>query len=158
MSKEKEKFSKNIMIKNRRAEHEYSFIQEYEAGIILSGTEIKSIRGGYANLNDSFCTIDNGELFVRNLHIAEYTNGTYSNHEAKRVRKLLLKKNELKKLDKKLREKGFTIIPFKLYINDRGFAKLAIELAQGKKSYDKREALKERDVKKDIAKIMKQYK
>jgi SsrA-binding protein len=125
---------------------------------VLTGTEIKSIRAGYANLNDAFCSIEHGEVIVRNLHISEYTNGSYYNHEAKRVRKLLLKRNEIKKLERKLKEKGLALIPFKLYINERGFAKLAIELAQGKKSYDKRETLKERDVKRDIDKVMKQYK
>jgi SsrA-binding protein len=158
MAAEKAKYSKIVMIKNRRAEHEYAFVQEYEAGIVLTGTEIKSIRAGYANLNDAYCTFENGEIHVRGLHISEYANGTYYNHEAKRVRKLLLKRQELKKLERKLKEKGFTIIPFKLYTTERGFAKLGIALAQGKKTFDKRNTLKERDIKRDIDKVVKQYK
>jgi SsrA-binding protein len=158
MAKEKDQYKKIVNIKNRRAEHEYFFLQELEAGIMLTGTEIKSIRAGYANLNDAYCSFEQGELYVRGLHISEYSNGTYYNHEAKRMRKLLLKKNELKKLERKLKEKGFTIVPFKLYTTERGFAKLGIALAQGKKNYDKRQTLKERDVKKDLDKAMKQYK
>lgn len=157
MSKDK-KVQKNVMITNRRATHEYYFVSEYEAGIVLTGTEIKSIRAGYANLTDGYCVFEQGELYVKNLNISEYANGSYYNHEAKRTRKLLLRRSELRKLERKLKEKGMTIIPYKLYISDRGFAKLQIALAQGKKTYDKRETLKERDVKRDMDKVMKAYK
>lgn len=157
MSKDK-KVQKNVMITNRRATHEYYFVSEYEAGIVLTGTEIKSIRAGYANLTDGYCVFEQGELYVKNLNISEYANGSYYNHEAKRTRKLLLRRSELRKLERKLKEKGMTIVPYKLYISDRGFAKLQIALAQGKKTYDKRETLKERDVKRDMDKVMKAYK
>jgi SsrA-binding protein len=154
----KEKGQKNVMITNRRAAHDYAFVLEFEAGIVLTGTEIKSIRAGYANLSDSFCIFEHGELYVRNMNISEYANGSYYNHETRRVRKLLLRRNELKKLERRLKERGMTIVPYKLYISDRGFAKLQIALAQGKKSFDKRETIKERDVKRDIDKVMKAYK
>lgn len=154
----KDKNQKNVMITNRRATHEYSFVTEYEAGMVLTGTEIKSIRAGYANLADAYCVFEHGELYVRNMNISEYANGSYYNHETRRTRKLLLRKPELRKLERKLKDKGMTIVPFKLFISDRGFAKLQIALAQGKKSYDKRESIKERDVKRDIAKVMKAYK
>lgn len=153
----KDSKQKNIMITNRRATHEYAFLLEYEAGIMLTGTEIKSIRAGYANLTDAYCTFEHGELYVKNMNISEYANGSYYNHEAKRMRKLLLHRKELKKLERRLKEKGLTIVPYKLYISERGFAKLQIALAQGKKSYDKRESIKERDVKRDIDKAMKKY-
>jgi SsrA-binding protein len=158
MAKEKDKYRKIVNIQNRKATHEYFFVQELEAGIVLTGTEIKSIRAGYANLSDAFCSIEHGEMYIRGLHISEYANGTYYNHEAKRSRKLLLKSNELKKLERKLKEKGFTIIPYRLYTTERGFAKVAIALAQGKKMFDKRQTIKERDVKRDLDKAMKQYK
>jgi SsrA-binding protein len=154
----KENKQKNVMITNRRATHEYAFLLEYEAGIMLTGTEIKSIRAGYANLTDAYCVFEQGELYVKNMNISEYANGSYFNHEAKRMRKLLLNRSELRKLERRLKEKGLTVIPYKLYISERGFAKLQIALAQGKKSYDKRESIKERDVKRDIDKVMKSYK
>lgn len=157
MAKENSKKSK-IEIKNRRAGFEYHFVQEYEAGIVLTGTEIKSIRAGNANLNDAYCVFENGELWVRNMYIAEYEYGTNQNHEPRRNRKLLLRKTELRKLDRRVREKGFTIIPFKLYLNERGFAKLLIELATGKKSYDKRETIKQRDDKRQLDRLKKVYK
>lgn len=153
----KENKQKNIMITNRRAAHDYAFLLEYEAGIMLTGTEIKSIRAGYANLSDAYCMFEHGELYVRNMNISEYANGSYYNHEAKRMRKLLLHGRELRKLERRMKEKGLTIIPYKLYISDRGFAKLQIALAQGKKTFDKRESIKERDVKRDIDKVMKKY-
>jgi SsrA-binding protein len=154
----KEKGQKNIMITNRRATHEYFFVLEFEAGIVLTGTEIKSIRAGYANLTDAYCIFEHGELYVKNMNISEYANGSYFNHDTRRMRKLLLRRQELRKLERRLKEKGTTIIPFKMFISDRGFAKLQIALAQGKKSFDKRETIKERDVKRDIAKVMKAYK
>ncbi|MFZ4523400.1 MAG: SsrA-binding protein SmpB [Bacteroidales bacterium] len=136
---------KSINIRNKRASHEYFLIQEVTAGIQLTGTEIKSIRDGTASIVDGYCTYTNGELFVRNMHIAEYSFGTHYNHEPKRDRKLLLTKRELKKLLVKVKERGFTIIPVLLFINERGLAKLTIALARGKHSYDKRETLKQKD-------------
>lgn len=136
---------KTINIKNKRASHEYFLIQEITAGIQLTGTEIKSIRDGTANIADAYCTFTGNELFVRNMHIAEYSFGTHYNHEPKRDRKLLLTKRELKKLSTKVKERGFTIIPVLLFINDNGLAKLTIALARGKHAYDKRETLKQKD-------------
>ena len=142
-------------IKNKRAYFEYSILDKYTAGIKLMGTEIKSIREGKANLNDAFCTFIDNQLYVRNLHISEYSYGSFYNHEAKRDRVLLLNKKELKKLQTRGEEKGLTIVPLSLFINERGFAKLEIGLAQGKKTYDKRETMKERDTKIEIDRAMK---
>jgi SsrA-binding protein len=146
---------KEVNIKNRKASFEYSFIDKYEAGIQLTGTEIKSIREGEANIADAFCTFYNDELFVRNMHISAYKEGTYNNHEAKRDRKLLLNKKELKKLSGKLKDKGLTIVPLRLFIADSGYAKLEIALSKGKKSYDKREDLKSKDAKREMDRRMK---
>jgi len=143
-------FAKTITIKNKKAYFEYFLLEEFVAGIQLVGTEIKSIREGKVSFVDSFCTFFKGELFVRNLHIAEYRLGTHYNHDPKRDRKLLLNARELRKLETKSREKGFTIIPFMLFINEKGFAKLKIALAKGKHNYDKRETLKQKDVKREI--------
>lgn len=145
----------NIVIKNRRVTFEYELIERFTAGIQLLGTEIKSIRYGKANLTDSFCQFYGNELFVKNLHISEYDMGTCNNHEAKRDRKLLLTKKELQKLNKKVKESGLTIACVKLFINSKGFAKLEIALAKGKKTYDKRESLKQKDAKRDIDRLMK---
>lgn len=153
MTKEKQK--QKIEIRNRRASYEYHFEQEYEAGVMLTGTEIKSIRSGNANLNDAYCLFEQGELWVRNLYIAVYELGTDNNHEPRRTRKLLLRKPELRKLERRVKEKGFTIVPYKLIINDRGFAKLIIELSSGKKSYDKRETIKARDDKRSLDRLKK---
>lgn len=139
-----------IKIKNKKASFEYFLIERFIVGIQLFGTEIKSIRDGKANLKDSYCMFVKSELFVRNLHIAEYTYGTYNNHDPKRDRKLLLTKRELKKLLSKVNEKGFTIIPVQLFINERGLAKLEIALAKGKHTYDKRESLKQKDSKREM--------
>ena len=141
---------KSVSIKNKRASHEYFLVQEFTAGIQLTGTEIKSIRDGKANLADAYCTFTGTELFVRNMHIAEYSYGTHYNHEAKRDRKLLLTKKELKKLAIKVKERGFTIIPVLLFINDNGIAKLNIALARGKHAYDKRESLKQKDMMREM--------
>jgi SsrA-binding protein len=138
------------MIKNKKASFEYHFLNTYKAGIILSGTEVKSIREGKANLTDSFCVFVDGELYVKNLHISEYKQGSYNNHEPKRMRKLLLEKIELRKILSKLKDKGTTIIPIQLFFNERGYAKLEIALAKGKKIYDKRESLKEKDVRRQM--------
>lgn len=139
-----------VNIKNKRAAHEYFLLQEFTAGIQLMGTEIKSIREGKATLVDSYCAFKGDELFVMQMHISEYTHGTYNNHEPKRDRKLLLNKRELKKLLTKVKEKGFTIIPILLFINEKGLAKLTIALAKGKHHYDKRETLKKKDVQREM--------
>jgi len=143
----------NVAIKNRKAEFEYFLVSSYTAGIVLSGTEIKSIRAGKANLTDAYCSFINNELWVHNLHISEYSHGTYNNHEPKRDRKLLLNKKEIKKLITKLNERGFTIIPTLLWINDNGYAKLNIALARGKKMYDKRESIKNKDNRREASRM-----
>jgi SsrA-binding protein len=151
----KKKDGNKINIVNRRAEYEFHFLDRLEAGIELSGTEIKSIRRGSADLRDAYCFFKKGELFVKNLYIAEYDWGNQFNHEPRRLRKLLLRGTELRKLEKKIKERGFTIVPFRVYLNERGFAKLEIALAQGKKTHDKRESIKEKDVKRDLDRIKK---
>lgn len=143
---------KEIVIKNKKAAFEYFFIEKFKTGIILTGTEIKSIRAGRANLSDAYCIIKNGEVWIKNMHIAHYTAGSFNNHELKRERKLLLNKREIKKIEAKLKEKGLTLIPFEIFFNERGFAKIAISLAKGKKFYDKRASLKEKDIKREIDK------
>jgi SsrA-binding protein len=145
----------NINIKNKKAFFEFEIIENFTAGIQLQGTEIKSIREGKAGLVDSYCQFFGGELYVKNMHIAEYFFGNLQNHEAKRERKLLLNKKELRKLDRKVRETGLTIVPLRLFLNDKGYAKIEIGLAKGKKIYDKRESLKENDSKRDIDRAMK---
>ncbi|MDD2622571.1 MAG: SsrA-binding protein SmpB [Bacteroidales bacterium] len=145
MAKKKEN-THLISIKNRKAEFEYFLMTKYTAGIVLTGTEIKSIRAGKANLTDAYCAFENNELWVKGLHISEYLQGSYNNHEPKRDRKLLLTKRELRKLLNKLNDKGTTIIPTLLFVNEQGLAKLDIYLAKGKKKYDKRESIKEKDV------------
>jgi len=147
--------AQDLYIKNKKAYFEYHVLDEYVAGLKLLGTEIKSIREGKANLNDAFCTFIGEQLYIRNLHIAEYSHGSFYNHEAKRDRVLLLNKKELKKLKTRTEEKGFTIIPLAIFISERGFAKLKIALAQGKKTFDKRETLKERDTKVEMDRAMK---
>lgn len=149
------KLQQNIRIKNRKASFEYEIIERFVAGIQLVGTEIKSIRGGKANLTDAYGQFAFGELYVKNLHISEYEMGTCNNHIAKRDRKLLLTRRELGKLEKKVKESGFTIVPTVLFINEKGLAKLEIALARGKKTYDKRETLKTKDAKRDIDRMMK---
>lgn len=147
--------SADINIKNKKAFFEYHILDKYVAGIRLLGTEIKSIREGKANINDSFCTFFDDGLYIRNMHIAEYSHGSFYNHEAKRDRQLLLTKKELKKLKVKGEERGFTIIPLRIFISKRGFAKLEIALAQGKKDFDKRENIKERETKRELDRVMK---
>lgn len=151
----KEQAEQKVYIKNKRAYFDFHIDDKYVAGIKLLGTEIKSIREGKANLTDSFCTFINGDLYVRNLHISEYSHGSFYNHEAKRDRILLLQKKELKKLQSKTEEKGFTIVPLAIFISDRGFAKIEIGLAQGKKTFDKRETMKERDSKIEMDRVKK---
>ncbi len=145
----------SIHIKNKKASFEYSFIDKYIAGIQLTGTEIKSIREAKANINDAFCVFFNDELFIRNMHIAHYFNGTYNNVEEKRDRKLLLNKRELEKLQGKLKDKGLTVIPLRLFITEKGYAKLEIALAKGKKLYDKRDDIKKKDIERETNRRMK---
>ena len=145
----------NILIRNKRATFDYEIMDRYVCGIQLYGTEIKSIRDGKAGLSDTFCTFINDELWVRNMHIATYFFGTYNNHDVRRDRKLLLTRRELKKLIRGTKETGFTIVPTKLFINEKGLAKLEIGLARGKKNYDKRESLKEKEDKRNIDRAMK---
>jgi SsrA-binding protein len=140
-----------IHIVNRRAGFEYHMVQKYTAGMVLTGTEIKSIREGHVNITDAFCFIKDGELFIRNMHISVWKQGSYYNHDPLRVRKLLLKRAELKKIKVKAIEKGFTIIATKLYLSESGYAKIEIAVAQGKKSFDKREDIKKRDITREIA-------
>jgi len=139
-----------VNIKNRKASFEYQFIDKYVAGIMLLGTEIKSIRNNQANISDAHCVFIEDELFVKNLHIAEYSNGGSRNHEPKRARKLLLNRQELRKMLVKVKQKGMSIIPIRLFINDKGKAKLEITLAKGKKIYDKRESIKKKDMEREI--------
>ncbi|MDR3047752.1 MAG: SsrA-binding protein SmpB [Bacteroidales bacterium] len=138
-----------ITIKNRKAEFEYFLVSKLTAGIVLSGTEIKSIRAGKATITDAYCSFTNNELWVHNMHVSEYSHGSYNNHIPKQDRKLLLQKKEIKKLLIKLNERGFTIIPTTLWINENGLAKLDIALAKGKKMYDKRNSIKEKDNRRD---------
>lgn len=148
-----EKIVKKVDIKNRRASFEYFFLEDYTAGLALTGTEIKSIRQGKVNFQDAYCLFMDGELYLRSLHISPYTEGTHYNHDPIRDRKLLLTKRELRKLNESLKDQGVTIIPVRLFTTERGFAKLHIALAKGKKLYDKRETIKERDVKRETEKI-----
>jgi SsrA-binding protein len=138
------------IVNNRKAGHEFHFLTIYEAGIQLTGTEIKSVRLNQVNLSDAYCLFLDDELFVRGMHIAEYKQGNYNNHETKRDRKLLLNKAELRKLKGKVKQKGFSIVPTKMYISNRGFAKLEIALAKGKKLFDKRQDMKEKDLKREM--------
>ena len=144
---------KDINIKNRRASFDYEIGDTFTAGIVLTGTEIKSLRQGKAGLTDTFCYVDNGEVWVKNMYIAEYFYGTYNNHATRRDRKLLLNRKEIAKLEKSGKEAGFTIVPLRLFINDRGLAKLVIGIGQGKKAYDKRQAIKEREDKRSMARM-----
>ena len=145
----------SINIKNKRATFDYALIDTYTAGIVLTGTEIKSIRLGKASLVDTFCYFSNGELWVKNMHIAEYFYGSYNNHAARRDRKLLLNKKELDKLQRGTKDPGFTIVPVRLFISDKGLAKLVIALAKGKKEYDKRQSLREKDDRREMDRMFK---
>ena len=151
------KQANTINIKNKKARFEYELLDEYTAGIKLAGTEIKSIREGKASIAESFCEFQDNELFVINMTIQEYSHATYFNHNPKNSRKLLLNRRELNKLHKEVRNSGLTIVPLRLFINDRGLAKMQIALAKGKKLYDKREAIKERDSKKRLGQIKKAF-
>ncbi len=146
---------KEINIRNKKASFDYEFIEKYTAGIILTGTEIKSIRNGQVSFTDSYCLFFSKELWVKNVHIAEYSYGSYNNHEPKRDRKLLLNKKELTKIEKKISEKGLTIVPVKLFVDDRGFAKIVIAVARGKAKFDKRHDIRDRDNKRELDRFMK---
>ena len=148
---------KNVKIKNRRARFEYEILDTYTAGIVLRGTEIKAIREGKASIAESFCEFSNNELFVINMTVQEYSHATSFNHKPKSVRKLLLNRSELKKLEKEVKNTGLTIIPLLLFTNDKGLAKMQIALCKGKKEYDKREAIKTRDSKKQLDRIKKAF-
>ncbi|MCQ2072180.1 MAG: SsrA-binding protein SmpB [Bacteroidaceae bacterium] len=147
--------NKTVNIKNKKASFEYELIDTYTAGIVLTGTEIKSIRDSKASLTDTYCTFINGELWVRNMHVAQYFYGSYNNHEAKRDRKLLLTGKELRKLAQDSKNPGFTIVPTRLFIGDKGLAKLVIALAKGKREFDKRDSIRENEDKREMARAFK---
>lgn len=144
---------KEVNIKNRRATFDYAIGDTFTAGIVLTGTEIKSIRLGKASLVDTFCYVNNGEVWIKNMYIAEYFYGTYNNHTERRDRKLLLNKKEIRQLEKNGKESGSTIVPLRLFINDRGYAKLVIGIGRGKKEYDKRQSIKEREDARSMARF-----
>ena len=146
---------KNVNIRNKRATFDYEILEEFVAGVVLVGTEIKSIRLGKASLVDTYCYFVRGELWVKNMHIAEYFYGSYNNHVARRERKLLLSKKELRKLQDAEKNPGFTIVPTRLFINEKGLAKLVIALAKGKKQYDKRQSIKEKDDRREMDRMFK---
>jgi SsrA-binding protein len=149
------KLSNKINIENRRARFDYQFIEQYTAGIVLQGTEIKSIREGKAGLSDSYCYFRKGELYIKNLHITEYSEASFKNHEPLRERKLLLSKQELRKLEAKLKDQGLTIIPVRLFLSDKGYAKVDIALSKGKKEFDKRQDIKKKDAEREIGRKLK---
>lgn len=150
MTKDKNRFSNNIQIKNRKAGYEFEFVEKVEAGIMLKGTEIKSLREGKASIQEAYCYFKEGELFIKGMNISPYSQASFESHEMTRDRKLLLKKRELEKFKSKMDEKGLTIIPLRIYINSRGLAKLEIALAKGKKIYDKRDSIKKKDQKREL--------
>jgi SsrA-binding protein len=149
----KQRFSNGINVKNRQAAYNYELLDKYIAGMVLKGTEIKSIKEGKVNLQDGYCYVDRGELFVKGINITPYAQGTHYNHEPARERKLLLKRSEIRKLESRMAEKGLTLIPTRLFINDRGYAKLEIALARGKKQFDKRQTIKEKDIRRELNRI-----
>ena len=149
---------KNINIRNKRATFDYEILEEFIAGVVLVGTEIKSIRAGKASLTDSYCYFQDGELWIRGVNISEYDWGTCNNHVPRRDRKLLLQRKELNKLQRQLQDRGLTVVGLRLFLNERGFAKIVIGLARGRKAYDKREYLKENDAKREMDKAMKRFK
>ena len=142
-------------IKNRSAYHEFFIDAKYEAGMVLLGTEVKSMRNGEVSFNDSFCIMHKGELWLKSLHIAEYLQGNINNHDPLRDRKLLLQRRELKKIESKLKEKGYTLIPLRIYFNEKGLAKIEIGLAKGKKLHDKRESIRQKDVEREMKRYLK---
>ena len=144
---------KDVNIKNKRATFDYAISDKFTAGIVLTGTEIKLIRQGKASLADTYCYVSNGEVWIKNMYVAEYFYGTYNNHSTRRDRKLLLTKKEIRKLEKSGKETGFTIVPMRLFINEKGLAKLVIGIGRGKKEYDKRQSIKEREDKRSMARL-----
>jgi SsrA-binding protein len=142
-------------IKNRSAYHGYFIDTKYEAGIALLGTEIKSARAGKVSFNDSYCIIHKGEVWVKSMHIAEYSHGNINNHEPMRDRKLLLQKREIKRIESKLKEKGYTLVPLRIYFNEKALAKIEIGLAKGKKLHDKRETIKQKDIEREMKRYLK---
>ena len=142
-------------MKNRSAYHHYFIEAKYEAGMVLLGTEVKSLREGKASFNDSYCLVHKGEVWVKSLHIAQYSHGTVNNHDPVRYRKLLLQKREIKRIESKLKEKGCTLIPLSIFFNDKGLAKIEIGLAKGKKLHDKRETIKQKDVEREMKRFLK---
>ena len=159
MNKEEQERRKKspVQIRNKKASFEYFFVDTYTAGIVLTGTEIKSIRAGKASLTDSFCYITRGEMWVEGMNISPYFYGSYANHEARRTRKLLLNRKELNKIQRALQDRGLTVVGLRLFLNERGLAKVVVGLARGRKAYDKREYLKENDAKREMDKAMKKY-
>ncbi len=155
MAKQQLKNKSEVNIKNRRASFDFEFVDTYTAGIVLTGTEIKSIRLGKASLVDTFCYFNNGELWVKNMNISEYFYGSYNNHNARRERKLLLNKKELRNLQEECMNPGFTIVPTRMFINDKGLCKVVVALARGKKEFDKRQSIKEREDKRAMAAMFK---
>ena len=153
MKSDKKRFSNAVSIKNKKARYEFELIENFEAGIVLKGSEIKSIREGKASLQEAYCHIQQQELFIKGMNISPYAESTYDNHEPTRERKLLVKKKQIEKLKEKMEQKGLTIVPVKLYVNARGFAKLEIALAKGKKIHDKRNSIKEKDQKRELDKL-----
>lgn len=149
------KFQNKISIKNKKAYFEYEILEKFICGLQLVGTEIKSIRESKASIKESYCYVHQGEVFVKGMNISEYSHGGYTNHEPLRVRKLLLNRKEINKIEKKLKDQGMTVVPLHLFLSDKGYAKLEVGLAKGKKLYDKRESIKERDVKRDIERALK---
>ncbi len=147
--------SSNINIKNRRATFDYEIVESFTAGIVLTGTEIKSIRQGKAGLTDTYCMVENNELWMKGMYIAEYSYGSYNNHATHRDRKLLLNRREINKIAKAAQQPGYSVIPLRLYIDERGLAKVVIAIARGKKQYDKRQSIKEREDKRAIDRMLK---
>lgn len=142
-------------IRNRQAYYEYFIDDKFDAGMVLTGTEVKSLRAGKASFNDAYCYINKGELYIKSLHIAEYSHGTMNNHDPLRERKLLLNKRELKKIESKIKEKGITVVPLRIFFSEKGLAKIEIGLGKGKKLYDKRETIKQRDTQREMKKFIK---
>ncbi len=148
---------KKINIQNKKAGFEFEIIDRYEAGIVLRGSEIKAIRNGGGSISEAFCVMRDGELFIKNMNIPEYSHGGYANHKPDTLRKLLLTKRELGRIDAKIREKGLSVLPLRLFMSDRGFAKLEIGVGRGKKKFDKRESLKQKDTKREVDRVLKKY-
>lgn len=149
------KLNNNILIKNKRASFDYELLETFTAGIVLTGTEIKSLRAGKASLVDTYCIIERREVWVKNMYIAEYFYGTYNNHSERRERKLLLNRKEIRKLETAAKNSGFTIVPTRMFINEKGLAKIVIAIAKGKKEYDKRDTIRERDDKREMDRAFK---